>query len=145
MASKGQSPSSWQPTLQQTWSNTCSEAVASIALSSKGKLAVSTKSSVYLFEPPPDLTLKKEITAGEAGITATAFSSKGTDVVSGGADGFLKWWQVETGEEVCVTQFPQAEGNSELAVQEVACSKAGFVAAVSGRCVFKITRLTSAA
>jgi WD40 repeat protein len=108
--------------------------VTSIALSSKGKVAVSTASSVYLFDPPPSLELKKEITAGAASITATAFSSKGTDVVSGGADGFLKWWQVETGEEMCITQFPEREqGSSELAVQEVACSKAGFVAAVSGR------------
>jgi WD40 repeat protein len=109
--------------------------VTSIALSSKGKVAVSTASSVYLFDAPPSLELKKEITAGAATITATAFSSKGTDVVSGGADGFLKWWQVETGEEMCITQFPEREeGSSELAVQEVACSKAGYVAAVSGRC-----------
>lgn len=136
MASKGQSPSSWQPDLKRTWTSTCSGAVTSIALSSKGRVAVSTKSSVYLFEPPPSLALNKEIAAGSADITATAFSSKGTDVVSGGADGFLKWWQVETGEEVCVTQFPQAEGDSELAVQEVACSKGGFVAAVSGRYAF---------
>eukprot|EP00882_Tetradesmus_deserticola_P021798 GHRQ01023599.1.p1 GENE.GHRQ01023599.1~~GHRQ01023599.1.p1 ORF type:complete len:180 (+),score=91.15 GHRQ01023599.1:806-1345(+) len=40
---------------------------------------------------------------------------------------------------MCITQFPEREeGSSELAVQEVACSSAGFVAAVSGRylCVF---------
>lgn len=108
--------------------------MSSITLSSKGKVAVSTKSSVLLFDPPPSFALKKEIQAGGSGaITATSFTSKGTDVVSGGADGFVKWWQVETGEEVCATQFPQAEGNTELAVQEVSCSKAGFVAATSGR------------
>lgn len=126
---------SWQPELNRSWSSTCSAPVTSIALSSKGKVAVSTASSVYLFDSPPSLELKKEITAGAATITATAFSSKGTDVVSGGADGFLKWWQVETGEEMCITQFPEREeGSSELAVQEVACSTAGYVAAVSGRC-----------
>lgn len=135
MAAKGQAlPTSWQPELKRTWSTSCNGAVTSIALSSKGKIAVSTATSVYLFDPPPSLALKKEITAGAAGITAAAFTSKGTDVVSGGADGFLKWWQVETGEETCVTQFPERdEGSSELAVQEVACSKAGYVAAASGR------------
>lgn len=106
--------------------------MTSISLSSKGKVAVSTKSSVLLFDPPPSFALKKEISAG-SGITATSFTSKGNDVVSGGADGFLKWWQVDTGDEVCNTQFPQAEGSTDLAVQEVACSKTGFVAATSGR------------
>lgn len=108
--------------------------MTSISLSSKGKVAVSTASRVLLFDPPPSLALKKEIQAG-SGVTAASFTSKGTDVVSGGSDGFLKWWQVDTGDEVCSTQFPQAEGNTDLAVQEVACSKAGFVAATSGRWV----------
>lgn len=128
------SESSWEPELKKTWSATAGAPVSSIALSSKGQLAVRTNSSVLLFDPPPSFALKKEIqAAGSAGITATSFSSKGTDLVLGGADGFVKWCQVDTGEEVCVTPFPQAEGNTEQAVQEVACSKAGFVAATSGR------------
>lgn len=124
---------SWQPELKKTWSGAINGAVTSIAISPK-YVAVGTAASLYLYDPPPSLAFKKEITGGPAGITAIAFTSKGTDVVSGGADGFLKWWQVETGEEMCVTQFPECEeGSTELAVQEVACSKAGFVAAVSGR------------
>jgi WD40 repeat protein len=109
--------------------------VTGITLSCKGAVAVSTPSSVLLFDPPPALGLRKELRApDDSSIRATTFSCKGTDVVSGGSDGFVKWWQVDSGEEVCATQFPQAEGNSDAAVQEVACSKAGFVAAVSGRC-----------
>lgn len=107
--------------------------MTSIALSSKGKVAVTTRSRVLLFEPPPSFALKKEISAGAGDITASSFTSKGTDVVSGGADGFLKWWQVDTGDEVCSTPFPQVEGSTEVAVQEVACSKSGYVAATSGR------------
>lgn len=107
--------------------------MTSICLSSKGRVAVSTNSRVLLFDPPPAFTPKKEFHSGSGSITATSFTSKGTEVVSGGDDGFLKWWQVDTGDEVCATQFPQAEGNSELAVQEVACSSSGFVAATSGR------------
>jgi WD40 repeat protein len=122
----------WHPELKKTWSAVAGSCVTSISLSSKGKVAVSTKGSVLLFDPPPSFALKKEIQAG-SGITAPSFSSKGTDVVSGGSDGFLRWWQVDSGEEVCCTQFPQAEGTTDLAVQEVACSKAGFVAATSGR------------
>lgn len=126
-------PASWQPELQKTWSAAAGGCVTSIALSSKGKVAVSTKSSVLLFEPPPSFALKKQISGGAAGITATSFTTKGNDVVSGGADGFLKWWQVDTGDEVCCTQFPQSDGSSGLPVQEVACSPSGFVAATSGR------------
>jgi hypothetical protein len=122
----------WHPELKKTWSAVAGNCVTSICLSSKGKVAVSTKGSVLLFDPPPSFTLKKEIQAGSC-ITAPSFSSKGTDVVSGGSDGFLRWWQVDSGEEVCCTPFPQAEGSADLAVQEVACSKAGFVAATSGR------------
>lgn len=133
MAAEAKEQPAWAPDLKKTWSASSGGPVTSIALSSKGSVAVSTASSVLLFDAPPSLALVKEIQAGPSCITATAFSSNGTDVVSGSADGFVKWWQADSGEEVCATQFPQAEGNDELAVQEVACSPAGFVAAVSGR------------
>ncbi|KAI8469816.1 MAG: hypothetical protein J3K34DRAFT_521841 [Monoraphidium minutum] len=132
----------WAPELKRAWSAACGGgAVRAILLSPRGKVAATTASSVFLFDGPPAFGLRRELRGQPAGLTAAAFSCKGTDIVSGGADGFLKWWQVDSGDELCSTQFPQGDGQPaapELAIPEVACSRGGFVAAVSGRllCIF---------
>lgn len=131
----------WDPELRRTWSSACDGAVRAILLSPRGKVAAATASSVLLFDGPPKFELRRELRGQPAGLTAAAFSCKGTDVVSGGADGFLKWWQVDSGEELCSTQFPLGDGQQaggDLSIPEVACSRGGFVAAVSGRllCIF---------
>lgn len=125
----------WQPELKRSWSARLGEQVNTIIVSTRGKVAVATRSSVFLYDGPPSYSQKQELKGQPAGLTAVCFSSKGTDVVAGGADGFLKWWQVDSGEETCSTQFPLADskGQQELSVPEVACSKAGYVAAASGR------------
>eukprot|EP00775_Hariotina_reticulata_P008179 gene8179-8370_t len=63
---KSQASPTWQPELKRIWSSTCSGPVTSIALSSKGKVAVSTSSSIHIFDPPPSLALKQEISGGPA-------------------------------------------------------------------------------
>ncbi|KIY96752.1 hypothetical protein MNEG_11211 [Monoraphidium neglectum] len=139
--------SHWEPELKRTWSAACGGDVHAILLSQRGKVAAATASSVFLFDGPPKFELRRELRGQPAGLTAAAFSCKGTDVVSGGADGFLKWWQVDSGEELCSTQFPRGDGQQavvgaggahDLGIPEVACSRGGFVAAVSGRllCIF---------
>jgi hypothetical protein len=137
----------WQPELKGTWSATCAGSgapppdgaaragVMAILLSPRGRVAAATPSGVFLFDGPPSFAPRRELRGQHAGLTAAAFGGKGTDVVAGGADGFLKWWQVDSGEELCSTQFPLGDGQQAgaPAIPEVACSKAGFVAAVSGR------------
>lgn len=125
--------SNWQPELKRTWSATCDGAVHTILLSQRGRVAVTTESTILLYDGPPSFTLRHQLQGQSSGITAASFSCKGTDIVCGGADGFIKWWQVDSGEELCSTQFPLADGQQELAIPEVACSQGGFVAAVSGR------------
>lgn len=131
-----QMASNWQPELKRTWSARCDSAVREILLSQRGKVAVATAGGLHLYDGPPGFALRHELLGQTAGVTAAAFGAKGADVVTGGADGFLKWWQVDSGEELCSTQIPLDERqHQELAVGDVACSKAGLVAATSGRCL----------
>lgn len=130
------SSAKWQPELVlKTSAAPCNGPVTSILVSSaRGKVAVCAAGCLYIREGPPSLNQKQELTA-QAPIAAAAFSLKGTEVVTGGADGFLKWWQVETGEETCSTQFPlEGCSSSDLSIPHVACCKAGYVAAAAGRC-----------
>jgi WD40 repeat protein len=126
--------SSWQPQLKCLWSTSCASTIKSVVLSSKGKLAASTDSCIFIFDGPPAFSCKQQLRPQGAKLTAIAFSHKGTDVVSGGADGFLKWWQIDTGAETCSTPFTTADAQpqQQLSIPEVACSRAGFIAAVSG-------------
>ncbi|GBF93927.1 hypothetical protein Rsub_06176 [Raphidocelis subcapitata] len=138
----------WQSELKRTWSAACNGAVRAVLLSPRGKVAAATASSIVLFDGPPSFALRRELHGQAAGLTAAAFSCKGTELVSGGADGFLKWWQVDSGEELCSTQFPLGDGAApapggqqlpaDPSIPEVACSKGGYVAAASGRllCIF---------
>lgn len=145
--------SSWQAELRRTWSAACGGAVRAVLLSPRDVVAAVTASGISLFDGPPSFALRRELRGQAAGLTAAAFSCKGTDVVSGGADGFLKWWQVDSGEELCSTQFPLGDGAAaaaaplapggqpqpaDPAIPEVACSKGGYAAAASGRllCIF---------
>lgn len=89
------------------------------------------------------LQLRHRIQGQQAGITAVALSGKGSELVAGGADGFLKWWHVISGDESCSTQFPIehrsrdsiSNGASVLAINAVASVKGtNLVAAASGRC-----------
>ncbi|EFJ42141.1 hypothetical protein VOLCADRAFT_119515, partial [Volvox carteri f. nagariensis] len=94
------------------------------------------------------LQLRHRIQGQQAGITAVALSGKGSELIAGGADGFLKWWHVLSGDESCSTQFPIvhrsrsdpiSNGAPVLAITAVASVKgANLVAAASGRsiCVF---------
>lgn len=151
MPPQQQMAGSWQPELKRAWSTTCDGAVKAILLSPHGKVAAATASSVFLFDSPPSFALKRELRGQPAGLTAAALSCKGTDVVAGGADGFLKWWQVDSGEEICSTQFPLGQDGQqssqqaqELGIPEVACSHGGFVAAVSGRCARQVQAAAAA-
>jgi hypothetical protein len=132
----------WQPELTQVWRATCDGAVSSILLSPRGKVAAVTATGVFLYDGPPAFAPRRELRAQPAGPTAAAFSGKGADVVICCADGSLKWWQAESGEELCSAQFPSAgdkqQEGSAPTIPEVACSRGGFVAAVSGRllCIF---------
>lgn len=119
--------------VKRTWSTACNSAVNAILLSQQDKVAVVTPTAVHLSDGPPSFTPCHELPSPAAGLTAAAWSHKGTDLMAGSADGFLKWWQVDSGEEVCSTQFPVTEGHQDLAISEVACSESGFVAALSGR------------
>lgn len=127
----------WQSELAlKTSPSRCEGPVTSILVSSaRGKVAVCAGGALFVREGPPGLNQKQEL-AAQAPITAAAFSSKGTEVVTGGADGFLKWWQVESGEETCSTQFPLEDGSTatDLAIPHLACCKAGYIAAAAGRC-----------
>ncbi|PNH05309.1 hypothetical protein TSOC_008435, partial [Tetrabaena socialis] len=95
------------------------------------------------------LHLRHRIQGQLAGITACALSGKGSELIAGGADGFLKWWHVLSGDESCSTQFPIVRGRARsesvsnssimLAITGVASVKGtNLVAAASGRsiCVF---------
>lgn len=113
--------------------------VMSIALrrGGGGGVAVATGATLTLLASPTELEVQREISAsdaaGGAAVSAVAFGGSGTELVTGGADGFVRWWAVSSGEQVCATQFPQTDGG-QLPITEVACSRAGFVAAASGRC-----------
>ena len=115
--------------------------VCSIAVSSRGgKVAAGAGTSVVVFDGPPSYGARSELRAQAGGVTAVAFSHRGSDVVAGGADGFLKWWQVESGDETCSTLFPAEGGGPDASIPEVSCSRDGFVAATSGRFVFVCCR-----
>lgn len=89
------------------------------------------------------LQLRHRIQGQQAGITAVALSGKGSELIAGGADGFLKWWHVVSGEESCSTQFPIVHRNRSesisngcvsLAITAVVSVKgSNLVAAASGR------------
>ena len=134
-----QAATNWVPDLKPVWSSSCPGPIKSIVVHQlKNKLAACTGSSVALHDiQQQSVSRKWNIEAQPAGIRAVAFNCKGTELVSGEADGWLKWRQVESGEETCTTKFPWPDGQSqqELPVHEVACSRSGLVAAASGRWV----------
>ncbi|GBF87813.1 hypothetical protein Rsub_00524 [Raphidocelis subcapitata] len=114
---------SWQPELKRTWAAACDGPVRAILLSQRGKFAAATPGGLSLHDGPPGFALRHELRGhAPGGPAAAAFSGKGADIVCGGADGFLKWWQVDSGEELCSTQFPLVDGQvaGEAGVSEVA-------------------------
>lgn len=106
-------------------------------------LLTSSASLVILDCRNGQLQLRHRIQGQQAGITAIALSGKGSELIAGGADGFLKWWHVVTGEESCSLQFPIvhrgrsdsiSNGSVTLAISAVAAVKGtNLVAAASGR------------
>ncbi|KAI8463069.1 MAG: quinon protein alcohol dehydrogenase-like superfamily [Monoraphidium minutum] len=135
--------SNWMPELKRTWSQACNGGVRAILLSQRGKVAVATPDCVHLYDGPPGFAPRHELRAEPPGVTVAAFGAKGADVVAGGADGFVRWWQADSGEELCSTQFPAAGEQQQqeeagggdapsLAVSEITVSKAGQVAAARG-------------
>lgn len=88
------------------------------------------------------LHVKHAIQGQQAGITAATLSGKGSELIAGGADGFLKWWHL-SGEETCSTMIVPAEGGAQqqlgngavsLAITAVAAAKgSNLVAVASGR------------
>jgi hypothetical protein len=121
--------------MKRTWAAPCDGPVRTILVSQRGRVAAATPSGLSLHEGPPGFVLRHDLRGhAPGGPAAVAFSGKGGEVVVGGADGFLKWWQVDGGAELCSTQFPAADGQAAggAGISEVACSKSGFVAAASG-------------
>ncbi|GFR48719.1 hypothetical protein Agub_g10676, partial [Astrephomene gubernaculifera] len=111
-------------------------------------ILLTNAASLLILEYRNGLQLRHRIQGQQTGITAVALSGKGSELIAGGADGFLKWWHVVSGEENCSTQFPYIQrsrsesvgnGNISLAITAVASVKGtNLVAAASGRsiCVF---------
>ena len=136
-----------QPQLSAAWSANCGGAVRDIQISNDGVVAVSTDSGIRLFVGERGFTLLQELVTSPAKLTAFKFSRGGGEVITGASDGFLKWWDVHTGEETCSTQFPVTKGGDnrgeeeeeELtgeapAISALACSTEGeLVAATGGR------------
>ncbi|CAD7697767.1 unnamed protein product [Ostreobium quekettii] len=135
--------------LAPAWRSTCAGPVRDIQISPQGVVAAATEGGVRLYTGERDFELRHELRTCPAGITAFAFSRSGQEVITGANDGFLKWWDVHTGEEMASTQFPAAKGDEEgeeegaggqaPPVSALACSKEGeLVAATGGRsvCIF---------
>jgi hypothetical protein len=91
---------------------------------------VTSQDAIYILESAVSSTIKHELRAQRAGISAQAIQRPG-QLITGGVDGFLKWWSVEKGEELCTTTT--ADGNGRE-ITAVAVSKASsYVAAACGR------------
>lgn len=138
---------SWAPELRRAWSAAAGGATREIIASPRGgRVAAVTGRALLVFDGPPGFAPRHELRApggGAAGLTAAAFSAKGTEAITGSPDGFLHWWQLETGEQLCSAPLPAAaagsaggsDGGGAGAPAGAACiaaSKAGYVAAASG-------------
>lgn len=139
----------FQQGMKCLWSTKFGASVDRILASPQGVAAVVNENTIFIIDCSGPITIKQELKGHSAGITTATFSAKGTEIIAGGQDGFLKWWQVDNGEETCSTQFPYyhsdeqtepvSNGVGPLAISALACSKGqNLVAAASGRfvCIF---------
>ena len=127
------------PELQPLASLDVAGPVQQLLVSPLGVPIVVTPQQLFVLERSADggLLVKHAIQCQQAG-TAAALSGKGSELIAGGADGFLKWHHVVSGEESCATQFPWnnngGNGAVSLAITAVAAAKgSNLVAASSGR------------
>lgn len=128
--------------------------IREVLVSPLGVVVLSGQSTVLVLETRSDDFRVRHQIQGQPHITAVALSGKGSEVIAGGSDGFLKWWHVVSGEETCSTQFQVAHrsrsesisnGSVSLAITALASVKgSNLVAAASGRYVLSIgsARLT---
>jgi len=89
-------------------------------------------------EGPVQLITKHTINPeGGAPVHAACFSQRGTELITGGGDGQLIWWQVENGQQSLSAELPRGEDAEPgpSAITALAGCKAGFLAAASGRSV----------
>jgi hypothetical protein len=128
--------SNWQSELKRVWASAVEGGVRSILLSPRGKVAAATGGALVLHDGPPGFARRRELAPhGASGVAAAVFAGKaGAELVSGGGDGGLVWTAVESGEPAGAARLPLADGAAPGGVDELAASKAGLVAAASGRC-----------
>lgn len=128
-----------QPSLCSVWSCECDGPVEDIQVSAHGVVAVSTDKLVHLYTGAPHFGTSQEICVAPARLKSYKFSASGSELITGGSDGSIKWWEVHSGEEHSCSQFPCLKGEQNigedcLAVNCIVCAKEdGFVAAAAGR------------
>lgn len=124
--------------LRTTWSGHADGQVKHL-FSTVSSLVVVKASSKVLVLDYENSKAKREFQIQQHDITSATISSKGSELIVGCEDGFLRWWHLETGEETCSTQVPRdtsdadAAAASSQAVSIVSCSKKSSLAAVCGR------------
>lgn len=122
-----------------------------IQVSHRGVVAVATDSGVRLFGggPSPNFGRRHELACPPPSrLTAFCFTPQGNEVITGASDGFLRWWDVETGDDNCTTQFPVGgcdDGDEDESaagpppISSLACCKDSDLVAVAGGrivCIF---------
>jgi len=130
--------------LSISWTTRLPHEIAELLVTPAGAtVAVTNNARVQVFDGISSSTVKHELVGQQAGISAATASSKGTELIAGGADGFLKWWQLDSGEEMASTQFLYYQDGEEPVtldsrdpcdVSSVTISRgSNLVAASSGR------------
>lgn len=92
--------------LSSIWSCDVNGTLKDIRVSPKGVVAVGTEDTVLLYAGAPHFGNPFQLSVAPAKLTSFVFSANGEQLITGGSDGFLKWWEVHSGEESSSTQFP---------------------------------------
>lgn len=128
--------------LSSVWSCSCDAPIRDIVISPHGVVGVVADSSIYLYAGAPSFGVSHTLSLSPARLTAYHFSADGTHFLTGDSLGFVKWWEVHSGEESSKAPFrlpkPTQGGSEGLSISSIVCSaETDLVAVAAGKCVTK--------
>jgi len=126
------------------WSCSCDAPIRDIVISRQGVVGVVAASSIYLYAGAPSFGQPHSLSLSPARLTAYEFSADGTHFLTGDSQGFVKWWEVHTGEESSKAPFPfiknvQNGSQEDMLISSIVCHlETDLIAVAAGNtlCIF---------
>lgn len=132
--------------LRRSWSQRAGSPIHRLLTAQDGSLAAISDASVLIYSARSPYGLKQQLRLpGAPRIGAACFAARNGEFITCSADGFLRIWKIDSGEEACCTPLPAASlpagGDAAAALAAAAavtelacCSATKNIAAASGRC-----------